>query len=197
MRRTRLAAFEAENMGEGETDMTAYTLRAGALYREDGDIPLARLKNVFPGNGKQIVSADGRLLLKAEIRGLAAGGRQTGDVRCHAYVLLDPEGREEAEARPDYVPEQAPEREGWSPCHLPQVDRAQCQIHGRCYLLQIRDGRDYRLSDCRGQTAVQITHRGLAGGWDLKAEAVFSPALLCGMFAFCRYIERENELTIV
>ena len=44
---------------------------------------------------------------------------------------------------------------------------------------------------------VEMTHRGVLGGWDLRVSAGFSAVLLCGLFAFCRYLERENEFPTV
>ena len=43
----------------------------------------------------------------------------------------------------------------------------------------------------------RIMHRGLCGGWSIDADEAFSPGILCGLFAFCRYMEHENEFMIV
>jgi len=63
-------------------------------------------------------------------------------------------------------------------------------------LLTEYDGK-LRLKDAAGYTVVQIIHRGQCWGWNIDADEVFSPGILCGLFAFCRYMEHEDEFIIV
>ena len=56
---------------------------------------------------------------------------------------------------------------------------------------------NYVLTDAQGRCAVRIIHRGMSGGWKLDVSQPLSPSLLCGLFIFCRYLEKENEFVVV
>lgn len=47
------------------------------------------------------------------------------------------------------------------------------------------------------QNANLIVHRGVTGGWDIDAPAAMSAGLVCGLYVFSRYLERENEFLTV
>ena len=85
----------------------------------------------------------------------------------------------------------------WPICRMPRVDHAAVTIDGKPYALVMHNSQNYGLNDPSGYTVVQIMHRGLCGGWDIDADEAFSPGILCGLFAFCRYMEHENEFMIV
>ena len=171
-----------------------YTLKAGALYLHDR--MLARIKNCFSGPEKRIVSADGDLLLQTEIRAGQDPRRAPGDVRQRRYSLVDAAGKEIAQAQPDYAAGDEPETVGWPVCRTPRVDHAQVRMEGD-YELVMQNSQNYQLQQSSGETLVRIMHRGLNGGWDIETKKAFSPAELCGIFVFCRYIEQENEFWVV
>lgn len=171
-----------------------YTLKAGSLYLQDR--MLARIKSAFSGPEKEIVSPDGTLLLRTEIRAVQDPRLAPGDVRQRCYCLLDAGGREIALARPDYAAGDEPEAMGWPVSRTPQVDRAQVRLD-QDYTLLMQNSQNYLLQRPSGEAQVRIMHRGLTGGWNIETEQSFSPAELCGIFIFCRYIEQENEFLVV
>ena len=65
------------------------------------------------------------------------------------------------------------------------------------YALVMHNSQNYGLKDPTGCTVVQIMHRGLCGGWNIDTDEAFSSGILCGIFAFCRYMEQENEFVVV
>lgn len=172
-----------------------YTMRAGVLYL--GERAVARIKSALSSPRREVCSADGSLLLRAEVRVQPSRERTAGDVRLRRYVLTDGAGEELAVARPDYARGEAPEVAGWPLCRVPRVDRARVQIGAREYQLYMESGQSYVLRDGAGRDAVQVLHQGLIGGWSVRAEEKLSPGLICGVFIFCRYIEQENEFLIV
>lgn len=167
-----------------------YVIASGVLAKAEGGRPLARIRNVLPGAGKRITAPDGRILGTIAIRD---GG---GGLRERAYVLADETGAEQAVARPDYAPGEAPEERGWPLCRMPRVDRALVSLPGGEGRLEMAGG-SYTLSGPGGTPLLRITHRGPAGGWRVTARRPLTPALLCGLFIFCRYLERENEFVAV
>jgi len=61
----------------------------------------------------------------------------------------------------------------------------------------MHNSQNYSMKDRSGYVILQIMHRGLMGGWLFHDDHGFAPEVLCGIFAFCRYIEQENEFLIV
>lgn len=174
-----------------------YQMKAGVLYREGEEIPLARIKWDLRGPEKQILAPDGTVVMRADIRLLTPPVERTGDVRRREYVLRSREERVCMSARPDYAREDDPAVSGWPICRAPRVDHAAVVMEERPYVLTMRNKRDYLLRGADGDIVAEITHRGVIGGWDLEAEDRLSPFLLCGLFIFCRYIEKENEFLVV
>lgn len=173
-----------------------YLMRSGILYGER-EKPLSRLKSIFAGPEKRIYQSDGSLALKTIIQELDVPPEKRADVRSHLYVMLDAVGAEIAVARPCYAQGDDPAVAGWPVCRMPRVDRAAVELQNRAYELFMQDSQTYTLTDAAGYTAVQIMHRGLPGGWNIDADAGFAPEILCGLFAFCRYMEQENEFLVV
>jgi hypothetical protein len=172
-----------------------YTMRAGGLYLQER--LTARIQGSFAGPDKKIVSADGSLLLQADICTLQHPANREGDVRFREYRLLDAHAKSRAVAWPGYAREEDPDVVGWPICRVPRVDHAVLSMGGQNYLLHMNSSRNYQLKDQTGKVCVQILHRGLEGGWDIQADDAFSPEILCGIFVFCRYIEQENEWLLV
>jgi len=171
-------------------------MKSGLLYGEANQV-LGKIRGAFVGMEKRVYRGDGSLALKTDVRELDASQRKRSDVRCHAYGMQDPEGREIAVARPGYADGEDPAVGGWPLCRMPRVDHAAVEIQGRAYELVMHNSQNYTLRDESGYTAVQILHRGLAGGWNIDAQETLAPEILCGVFIFCRYIEQENELMVV
>lgn len=174
--------------------MTEYTMRAGVLCR--GREETARIKSALTGARREIRAADGAPLLTADIQ-LPSPGENRDDVRLKRYVCVDGSGAELALARPDYAEEEGPEQAGWPACRVPRADRALVRMLEGEYRLWMENSQNYVLKDGEGREAVRISHRGLTGGWRILAEERFSPGLICAVFVFCRYLEQENEFTMV
>ncbi len=169
-------------------------MSAGELSERGSQRPLLRLRGLLPGGEKRVLAPDGTLLLRTIVR---RSGAQTGSVRDKQYVMQDGNGAELAVARPDYADGDDPASAGWPVCRLPRVDRALVQMGGESCRLVMESGRSYTLSDRDGRSLVRVTHRGAPGGWSILALDRFRPELLAGLFVFCRYIEKENEFTVV
>lgn len=178
--------------------MMNYIIKGGVLYREKGETVLARIKSVLNSRQKNICAPDGSCCMSTEVR-LREDANDPGsdDVRQREYVLLDSSGATVAVARPDYAPGQDPALEGWPVSHMPRVNQAQLQMEGRSYQLTMENSQYYTLSDPAGNILLRLVHRGLLGGWNLETDADFSGGVLCGLFLFCRYIEKENEFMVV
>lgn len=173
-----------------------YILRSGMLYG-DANAPQMKLKREALGCGRTILRLDGTPAAKTEIRLEEAKTRAPGDVRNRTYLLTDASGQVLGTGHPDYAPEEDPQIAGWPICRLPRVDRAAIRLGDDPYTLLMRNSQNYLMEDEGGKTVLQILHRGLTGGWDIEAEGCFSPAEICGLFVFCRYIEQENEFLVV
>lgn len=172
-----------------------YTMRAGTLYAQ-GKI-VAKIKGTLIGTEKQILSPDGRLLLRTEIHNLNAPPEQQGDVQFREYVMIGEENDPFAIGKPDYAEGDGPMVIGWSCCRMPRVDHAQIQVGNSTYCLVMINSQNYLLKGQPGEVVVEIFHRGLTGGWDIEAADELRPEFICGIFVFCRYIEQENEFLIV
>ena len=55
----------------------------------------------------------------------------------------------------------------------------------------------YVLKEESGKAVMEITHRGLVGGWDIAGPEDFGCEGVCGIFLFGRFMERENEFWVV
>lgn len=53
------------------------------------------------------------------------------------------------------------------------------------------------LKEESGKAVMEITHRGLVGGWDIAGPEDFGCEGVCGIFLFGRFMERENEFWVV
>lgn len=173
-----------------------YLMKSGVLYQAP-DCALAKLKGIFIGPEKNVYLADGSLVLTITRKAPAPSEKQGADVRSHVYVMCDTEGREIAEARPGYAEGDDPTVTGWPVNRMPRVDHAAVTLAGKTYTLVMQNSQNYTLETSDGAAVVQILHRGLVGGWNLTVNEDFPPEILCGLFAFCRYIEQENELLVV
>lgn len=173
-----------------------YLLKSGILYAQDQTKPLARIKSCFYSPEKQILSWDNTLLCRAQVQH-RKGAPEGNAPHCKEYILEDAQGAPLAVARPQYAQDAETQPDGWSLCHMPRVDHATVTVQGSAYRLVMHNSQNYSLLDSNGSVAVQVLHRGVAGGWDIQDRSQQSPCFLCGLFAFCRYMERENEFPVV
>ncbi len=178
-----------------------YVMKSGMLYDRDQKRALARVKREFAGSERKILSADGAPVLRTEIRrpeNREDTSQNTGDgVRSVEYILEDMASRVCAAAQPDYAEGEEPEKTGWPPYRMPKVDHAHLRMDGREFKLAMKGGAGYTLSELSGKEVLRILHRGITGGWDIDAADRLRPETICGLFVFCRYMERENEIVIV
>ena len=172
-----------------------YIMKAGTLYFND--IVSARIKGSFIGSEKKIYSANGAILMHTDIANLKVPPNETVNVRYRQYILFDSSGNKCAVANPDYVKGDDPTVVGWPLCRMPKVDHAKVVYDKNEYLLVMQNDQNYLLSDKYSKAVIQIFHRGLVGGWDIEVMNDFAPEIICGIFVFCKYIEQENEFSIV
>lgn len=172
-----------------------YTMKSDRLYT--GEQVAARIEGTFIDPEKRVLSPEGRLLLRVDIRSLEAPRGRQGDVRFREYVMTDGENIPFAVAKPDYAEGDDPMVTGWPCCRMPRVDHAQVEIENVGYCLAMVNSENYLMKKQGGEKVLEISHRGLVGGWDIEAADELCAELICGIFIFCRYIERENEFLIV
>lgn len=173
-----------------------YVMMSGILYREPNCV-IAKLKSVFVGSEKRVYRKDGSLALKTIIRELDAPDAKWTDVRFRNYVMLDTTDKEIAVARPNYAEGDDPSVVGWPICRMPRVDRADLEVQGNKYTLTMQNNKNHVLKNVDGQIIVQIIRRRLTGGWNIDVSERIAPELLCGLIAFCMYMEQENEFLCV
>lgn len=173
-----------------------YILKSGLLSAENSQAAPVRIKSTPIGSRKKIYSNAEELLLETSIRCLDETKAHTGDVRNREYLLTDSDGKPVASAYPAYAPDHDPDVVGWPISGMPRVDHAKITVLGEMYILTMHNSQNYTLCDLSRREVLRIMHRGLAGGWSLEDHCGFAPEILCGIFAFCRYIEQENEFLI-
>ena len=158
-----------------------YIMRAGTLYFND--IVSARIKGAFIGSEKKIYSANDSILMYTDIANLEVPPNETVNVCYRQYILFDSSGNKCAVANPDYAKGDAP-TVVWPLCRMPRVDHAKIVYDKNEYLLVMQNDQNYLLSDKYGKTIIQIFHRGLTGGWDIKVMNDFAPEIIRGIFVF-------------
>lgn len=170
-----------------------YIMKSGCLSREQSGEVLAKIKNTVTGSVRKIALPDSAY--HTEIRSLNPPERSS-DMRFREYILAD-RGKTRMTGRPGYADGEDPLVTGWPVCRLPRVDHARIMIGNEEYVLTMHNPRNYSMKDRNGCVILQLLHRGLSGGWQMRDDRGFAIELLCGIFAFCRYIEQENEFLIV
>ena len=174
-----------------------YTIQSGILTAEASQEVLAKIKSTVIGPVKKIYTNGNEPVLKTDICPCGARSGCTGDVRSKAYVMVSGNGEKTAVAFPGYASGEDPDVVGWPICIMPKVDHASITAKGTNYSLTMHNNRSYSLRDVAGRELLRIFHKGIAGGWNLEDRQGFAPEVLCGIFAFCRYLEQENEFLIV
>lgn len=173
-----------------------YRLLSGVLYGGKDGVPLAKIHGSVCGPEKEITAADGKRLYTSEIRLLDAPAGRTGEVSYHKYALTAADGSC-IEASPAYNPDFDAAADGWPLCRLPRTDRAMLALGTALYTLVMQNTQNYILQNAAGAVVASIVHRGVTGGWDINAPASMSAGLVCGLYVFSRYLERENEFLTV
>lgn len=172
-----------------------YTLKSGILYQEPEKKELVNIKASLSGPEKKIYRGEKEILV-SDIH-YTDGDRQAGDVRDKEYTLIDEKGCIVGVARPDYRAEDDPDVVGWPVCRMPKVDHASVKMNGMDFVMTMHDNRNYGMQNEAGQEVFHILHNGIMGGWTIESSDEFSPEEICGLFVFCRYIEKENEFPVV
>ena len=173
-----------------------YIMKSGCLCNARSGESLAKIVSTFSGPLKRILLSETDIEYHADIRKLDAPAERSSDVRFREYFLGD-QRNTAMTGRPGYAGGEDPLVTGWPVCRLPRVDHALIRIGGDEYHLVMHNSQNYTLKDKKGDVILQIMHRGLIGGWLFCDDHGFAPEILCGLFAFCRYIEQENEFLIV
>ena len=173
-----------------------YIMKSSCLCSEQYGETLAKIKSTFSGPLKLIRLSETNTEYHTDIRTLDAPAQRSGDVRFREYFFGNQENTMMT-GQPGYAEGEDPLTAGWPVCRLPRVDHAQIRIGQNEYHLTMHNSQDYTLKDKNGYVILQIIHRGLIGGWLFYDDHGFAPEILCGLFAFCRYIEQENEFLLV
>lgn len=167
----------------------------GALYSADEKTKYAMIRSDLFSQARKICFEDGTVLASADV--FVEKGNTASNVKRKQYVLKDAEGKEIMKAQPGYAEGEDPDVNGWPAARMPRADHAEMEYDGVKYTLLMRNTQNYALLSENNETVAQIIHRGIMGGWDVITEKNFPSEVLLGIFIFCRYIESENELTIV
>ncbi len=174
-----------------------YLLKSGILYGQDQTKPLARIKSCFYSPEKQILSWDNTLLCRAQVQH-RKGAPEGNAPHCKEYILEDAQGAPLAVARPQYAQDAQTQYDDWSLCHMPRVDHATLTVKGSAYRLVMHNSQNYSLLDVRWQPwRCRCCTGALQAVGISRIAPSISPCFLCGLFAFCRYMERENEFPVV
>lgn len=170
-----------------------YLMKEGILYNSNSQTALVKMKSAIIGAEKNIYEMSGNMILETSIK----NPYDSGDVRNHEYLMTNKDGKIVGTAYPGYAKGEDPDETGWPICRMPRVDHANVTVLGRKYMLVMHNNQNYSLSDVNDSEELRIMHKGILGGWLLEEHCNLPPEILCGIFAFCRYIEQENEFWTV
>ncbi len=174
-----------------------YTFKSGVLYEDDTHEALAKMKSAVFGQAKKIYDTHENMLMTTDVHYFVDQDEDNGDIRNKEYVMMGSDKHLVAEEKTEYAQGYDPEAVGWPVCKMPKVDHAELTIDHRHFLLTMLNSQNYSLRDDHNTEVLTILHKGIAGGWTIRDDYGFRPDEICGLFAFCRYIEQENELLVV
>ena len=174
-----------------------YMMKSGILSNFDNEKKLAQIKSEFWGAKKTITLSDSDSLYQTNIDIMSAPLERSGDVRYRVYILTNENDEVLLKGHPGYALEDDPDVVGWPVYRAPKVDHADVLIDGFNYLLVMNNSQNYVLKNDSGASVLQIMHQGISGGWIIETNETFDAPILCGLFIFCRYIEQENEFSVV
>lgn len=170
-----------------------YYIHFGKLYAVDHAQPgpcLCHLKAPFYSLTKEIVSPDGKPILKSEI----VQENKSGKTDSRRYLLKD--DRDEIIAKGSL--QFADLADPWPISHAPRIDRVSISLLGQNYLLKMLNSQNFILSDQKSDNKkMEIIHDGINGGWNISAASDFAAYIVMGIFLFCRYLDKENEFVVV
>lgn len=169
-----------------------YTLKSGILYSESDGRPLLRIGGVMANREKRVFTIDGALF-----RRIAILGNESGHVHNREYVMVNGAGTVCASAHPHYAEDDDPLKKGWPVYRAPRVDRADVWLQNDHYMLRMLDTTHYEMHGNSNNNSVRLEHKGALGGWELATEQELKPEMLVAFFAFCRYMEQENDFVAV
>lgn len=172
-----------------------YQLISGSLYKGNDRQPLALIKNEFFTQERSIILTGSSDAMRTCIS--QNEGADSQDVRSRTYVFTDASGNVLMKALPQYAEGEDPKIHGWPVMRMPKADHALVTLQNETFLLRMQSSTLYLLSAQTGRQLVRISHRGVAGGWDISASESMRPEYICALFVFCRYLEEENEFSIV
>ena len=184
----------SRQLSKGENIM--YVIRGGCLYNEGK--PVMSIRTTLGSQEMEIIDSAQKPIFKTSVVDAdEVSPVKSGDVRNKRYVIRDMEGHTYASGRPEYANSEAPEKKGWPVNRLPMADDVDMYMEDRHFHIHMNNSRNYDISDGKGAHSMNIRHKGLKGGWDIETEGRLKPEDICGIFVFCRYLERENEFDIV
>lgn len=172
-----------------------YLMKRDRLSNENETV-LAKIRKSLNTSSCLILAADGNLMLNSVIEVVGNDRYKPGDVRNRRYLLVDSRKEIVATALPDYDIDDNPDDKGWPISHLPRADNAVVQINKRSYSLKRNSFSRYELID-GSKPALILEHRGISGGWNIESDIDFPPEIICGIYIFCRYLEKENIFPLI
>lgn len=173
--------------------MKRYFMKSRILSDAEQDQPLATLNGNFWG-------PEVKIQLCGEMTQFSAGILESAKPDFEEerkYWFRDEEGQILWEGTPLCAEEGEPESQEWPANRIPRVDRVRIEGGGERYLLLMKNSQNFRLEDPDGEVVLQILHRGISGGWDIETEREWSAGWICGIFLFGRYLEKENEFSVI
>lgn len=171
-----------------------YYIKSGVLYASDDNTVKARIKSAFSTLSSMITLPGSNDTYKTTV---SSRNPESEDVRNLTYLMTDALEQPLMVAAPDYAPDSLP-LSSPAPLHrIPRVDHAAVSMNGEKYALTMQDSAHYTFKNARDKALMTLSHRGMSGGWNISADSSLSPAVLCGLYNFCRYIEQENEFFVV
>lgn len=174
-----------------------YTMKSGVLYEDASKEMLVKMKSSVFGPVKKIYCNSEAIKMSTDIRYPVGQGDNNGDVRNKEYIMVTNDEHLIAVGKPGYAPGDDPEMVGWPVCRLPRVDHADLTIENKPFLLTMHNSQNYSLRNEKNIEVMSIIHKGITGGWNINDDFGFPSEIICGIFAFCRYIEQENEFLMV
>ncbi|WP_202613453.1 hypothetical protein [Merdibacter massiliensis] len=170
-----------------------YVMKSGSLMSNGQQ--LVYITGSLVQTDKKVVNKAGTVLLELDIVDLETENLE--EELDHQYVMYNKERKVILSAFPAYAENNRPSEVGWPVCRMPKVDHAIIKAKNSEYTLQMLNNQNYCLYDIKKEIMVQIYHRGIGGGWNIETKCQFEPEILCGLFVFCKYLEKENEFLIV
>lgn len=166
-----------------------YLIKSGNLYQIDNGRPgskLACLKTPFYSVKKTILSPDGEVRLIADVQ----HSENTGKIPKCTYTLMDPLNQVVLTGYPTY-------NKNYIALNAPRINHIKLFMNHKIYELSMKDNLECNLVDQSNYNIANLVHNKKGGGWLLKADPVFSPYILMGLFLFCRYLDKENEFIMI